>query len=142
MLHNGVGLLKAEMRKLGSLIMETAEETKVPAGGALAVDRELFSKRVTDKIMAHENIEVIHQEVCHIAEDEYTVIASGPLTSSKLVEELKRITGEEYLYFYDAAAPIVTKESLDMDKVFFGDRYDRGDGEDVYKRQVSLMCSR
>jgi len=129
MLHNGVGLLKAEMRKLGSLIMETAEETKVPAGGALAVDRELFSKRVTDKIMAHENIEVIHQEVCHIAEDEYTVIASGPLTSSKLVEELKRITGEEYLYFYDAAAPIVTKESLDMDKVFFGDRYDRGDGD-------------
>lgn len=129
MLHNGVGLLKAEMRKLGSLIMETAEETKVPAGGALAVDRELFSRRVTDKIMAHGNIEVIHQEVCHIAEDEYTIIASGPLTSPKLVEELKRLTGEEYLYFYDAAAPIVTRESLAMDKVFFGDRYDRGDGD-------------
>lgn len=129
MLHNGVGLLKAEMRKLGSLIMETAEETKVPAGGALAVDRERFSQKVTKKILAHRNIEVIHEEVSHIAEDEDTIIATGPLTSSKLVDELKRITGEEYLYFYDAAAPIVTKESLSMDKVFFADRYDRGDGD-------------
>ncbi len=129
MLHNGVGLLKAEMRKLGSLIMEVAEETKVPAGGALAVDRELFSMRVTEKILAHENIQVIRKEVDTIQEDEYTIIASGPLTSSKLVAEIQRLTGEDYLYFYDAAAPIVTKESIDMEKVFLGDRYDRGDAD-------------
>ncbi len=129
MLHNGVGLLKAEMRKLGSLILEVAEETKVPAGGALAVDRELFSRRVTEKIQAHENIQVIRREVDRICEDEYTIIASGPLTSPKLVGELQRFTGENYLYFYDAAAPIVTKESIDMDKVFLADRYDRGDAD-------------
>ncbi len=99
MLHNGVGLLKAEMRKLGSLIMEVAEETKVPAGGALAVDRELFSKRVTEKIMAHPNIQVIREEVDQICEEEYTIIASGPLTSASLVTEIQRLTGEEYLYF-------------------------------------------
>ncbi len=129
MLHNGVGLLKAEMRLLGSLIMEVAEETKVPAGGALAVDREWFSQRVTERISAHENIEIIREEVTCIPQGEYTVIASGPLTSQKLVAEIGRLTGEEYLYFYDAAAPIVTKESIDMDKVFLGDRYDRGDAD-------------
>lgn len=128
-LFNGVGLLKEEMRRLGSVIMKCADETRVPAGGALAVDREGFSSMVTKKICSHKNIEVIHEEVEHINEDEYTIIASGPLTSDVLSKEIARITGSEYLHFFDAAAPLVTKESIDMENAFFAARYERGDAD-------------
>lgn len=125
-IFNAVGLLKEEMRRLGSVIMACADETRVPAGGALAVDREGFSRLVTERICAHENIEVIHGEVTVIDESEYTVIASGPLTSDALSCEIARFTGTEYLHFFDAAAPLVTKESIDMSSAFYAARYDRG----------------
>lgn len=126
---NAVGLLKEEMRKFSSLIMECADKTKVPAGGALAVDREKFSALVTEKIKSHPNITVISEEVSEINPDEYTVIAAGPLASDKIAEEIARLTGDEYLHFFDAAAPIVTYESIDMTKAFKGARYGKG-GDD------------
>lgn len=126
---NAVGLLKEEMRKFSSLIMECADKTKVPAGGALAVDREKFSALVTEKIKSHPNITVISEEVSKINPDEYTVIAAGPLASDKIAEEIARLTGDEYLHFFDAAAPIITFESIDMTKAFKGARYGKG-GDD------------
>lgn len=126
---NAVGLLKEEMRKFSSLIMECADSTKVPAGGALAVDRERFSALVTEKIKSHPNITVISEEVSEINPDEYTIIAAGPLASDKIAEEIARLTGNEYLHFFDAAAPIVTFESIDMTKAFKGARYGKG-GDD------------
>ncbi len=126
---NAVGLLKEEMRKFSSLIMECADKTKVPAGGALAVDREKFSALVTEKIKSHPNITVISEEVSKINPDEYTVIAAGPLASDKIAEEIARLTGDKYLHFFDAAAPIVTYESIDMTKAFKGARYGKG-GDD------------
>ena len=129
MLHNAVGLLKEEMRLIGSLIMEAAEVTKVPAGGALAVDRDKFSDYITEKIRNHENITVIEGEVTDINTDEYTIIASGPLTSTALFEKIKELTGEEHLYFYDAAAPMVSFDSIDMEKAFRASRYDRGEAD-------------
>ena len=128
-IFNAVGLLKEEMRHLGSLIIECADKTRVPAGGALAVDREGFSAMITKKIKEHENIEVINEEVSHINEDEYTIVASGPLTSDVLSKEIARLTGGEYLHFFDAAAPLVTRESIDMDSAFFAARYDRGEAD-------------
>lgn len=125
-IFNAVGLLKEEMRRLGSLIMASADETRVPAGGALAVDREGFSRLVTERIRTHKNIEVISEEVTHIDEDAYTIVASGPLTSDALSDEIARLTGGEYLHFFDAAAPLVTKESIDMDSAFYAARYGRG----------------
>lgn len=125
-IENACGLLKEEMRMLSSLIIEAADNTRVPAGGALAVDRELFSEYITEKIHAHPNIEVINEEVSEIDTDEYTIIAAGPLASEPLSEEIKRLTGTEDMYFYDAAAPVVTRESIDMSKAFFAARYDRG----------------
>ena len=125
-LENAVGLLKEEMRILGSLIIECADLTRVPAGGALAVDREGFSKLVTEKINNHKNIEVIYQEVSEINEDELTVVASGPLTSEKLSDYISSLVGEEYLHFFDAAAPIVTADSIDFTKAFKAARYGRG----------------
>jgi methylenetetrahydrofolate--tRNA-(uracil-5-)-methyltransferase len=128
-LTNAVGLLKEELRLLNSLLMECADKTKVPAGGALAVDRYLFAKMVTDKIKNHPNITVINEEVTNLNFPYPTVIASGPLTTGKLAESIKTLTGDEYLYFYDAAAPIVTKESIDFSKAYFASRYGKGDGE-------------
>ncbi|WP_350344941.1 methylenetetrahydrofolate--tRNA-(uracil(54)-C(5))-methyltransferase (FADH(2)-oxidizing) TrmFO [Proteinivorax tanatarense] len=125
---NAVGLLKQELRELNSLVMECADDTKVPAGGALAVDREKFSEMVTEKIKNHSNITVINQEVKNIQYTNPVIIASGPLTSSCLAEEIKNITGDEYLYFFDAAAPIITKDSIDFGKAFIGSRYNKGDG--------------
>jgi len=128
-LENAVGLLKEELRRMGSLIMECADENAVPAGGALAVDREDFSKCVTEKIRNNPNIEVIEQEYTHIGNDNLTIIASGPLTSEALFKEIAKITGDNSLSFFDAAAPIVKADSINMDKAFTASRYDRGDAD-------------
>ncbi len=128
-IHNAVGILKEEMRSLGSLIMECADATCVPAGGALAVDREAFSQMVTDKIKSHNNIEVISEEVTEINPDEYTIIAAGPLASDLITESIQKLTGGEGLHFFDAAAPIVTFESIDMKSAFKAARWGKG-GDD------------
>lgn len=125
-LTNGAGLLKEEMRRLDSIIMEAADTHNVPAGGALAVDRETFSSAITEKLTNHPNVEVIREELTAIPEG-LTVIATGPLTSDPLAQAIKRLTDDEGLYFYDAAAPIVEKSSLDMDKIYLKSRYDKGE---------------
>lgn len=125
-LTNGAGLLKEEMRRLDSIIMEAADAHNVPAGGALAVDRETFSSAITEKLTNHPNMEVIREELTAIPEG-LTVIATGPLTSDPLAQAIKRLTDDEGLYFYDAAAPIVEKSSLDMDKIYLKSRYDKGE---------------
>ncbi len=128
-IYNAVGLLKEEMRRLGSLIMECADAVKVPAGGALAVDRDAFSKMVTEKIKSHPNINVIKEEVTKIDTDEYTIIAAGPLASEAIAETILELTGDSALHFYDAAAPIVSFDSIDMSKAFKAARYGKG-GDD------------
>lgn len=125
-LTNAVGILKEEMRKLNSLIINAADACAVPAGGALAVDRHEFAEYVTEKLKNHPNVTVIHKEMQEIPEG-ITIIATGPLTSEALSLKLKELTGEEYLYFYDAAAPIIEKESINMDKVYLKSRYDKGE---------------
>lgn len=125
--NSAAGLLKEEMRRLGSLTVPCAVETAVPAGGALAVDRMLFSDLVTEKIRSHPNIEICSGEVTEIPEGN-VIIASGPLTSDALAESIKKLSGG-YLSFYDAAAPIVTFESINMERAFFGARYGRGDDD-------------
>lgn len=125
-LTNAVGVIKEEMRKLDSVIIDSADRASVPAGGALAVDRHEFSAAVTDKVRNHPLVEVINEEVTEIPEG-ITIIATGPLTSPALAEKIRHLTGEEYLYFYDAAAPIVEKDSIDMDKVYLKSRYDKGE---------------
>lgn len=125
-LTNAVGLLKAEMRKLDSLIMRAADQTAVPAGGALAVDRDGFSKTIDEAIRNHPLITVRAEEVTEIPEEGTVIIATGPLTSDALSDSIAKLDGLSTLHFYDAAAPIVTAESLDMDKVFCLSRYDRG----------------
>ena len=124
---NACGLLKEELRMLGSLLIHIADEVKVPAGQALAVDRELFSKRVTQEIEKIDNIEIIREEVTNIDVDEYTIIATGPLTSDVLYKEIQNLIKEDSLHFYDAAAPIIEKDSIDMNIAFYGDRYGKGD---------------
>ena len=123
---NAVGLLKEELRRMGSLIMEAADATRVPAGSALAVDREKFSAYVTEKIRNHPDIEVISKEVTE-PEEGITVIASGPLTSDSLAQYIAETLGCQGLHFFDAAAPIVDFESINMDTAFFASRYDKGD---------------
>ncbi len=130
-IENAVGLMKEEMRRMESLIMQAADATAEPAGGALAVDRIEFSRYITEKIRSHENIRVIEQEVTKLDFDAITIVASGPLTGGELAEEIGRLAGEEYCYFYDAAAPIVTGESLDWDKVYRASRYGKGDADYV-----------
>ncbi|MGO5233216.1 FADH(2)-oxidizing methylenetetrahydrofolate--tRNA-(uracil(54)-C(5))-methyltransferase TrmFO [Bacillus licheniformis] len=125
-LTNAVGVLKEEMRVLDSAIIAAADECSVPAGGALAVDRHEFAANVTEKVKNHPNVTVLHEEVTEIPEGP-TIIATGPLTSEALSAKLRELTGEDYLYFYDAAAPIVEKDSLDMDKVYLKSRYDKGE---------------
>lgn len=125
-IFNAVGLLKEEMRRLGSLVMEAADATSVPAGSSLAVDREKFSAYITERIRNHPNISVISQEVRQIENDGITVIATGPLTSDALSEKIGQICGDG-LHFYDAAAPIVSSDSIDRSKVFEQSRYDKGE---------------
>ena len=124
-LSNAVGLLKAEMRKMGSIIMESADANRVPAGGALAVDREGFARYVTEKLTACDNIELISKEATDFPDGEL-VVATGPLTSDALAEKLTELCNDTGLHFYDAVAPIVTLESVDMDNAFFASRYDKG----------------
>ena len=147
-LTNAVGLLKAEMRKMGSLIMESADSNRVAAGGALAVDREGFSRYITDKIKSCTNIELVSEEATDFPEGEL-VVATGPLTSDALAEKLEKLCNCTGLHFYDAVAPIVTLESVDMDSAFFASRYDKGTAdyvncpmnEEEYKASVKELVS-
>ena len=147
-LSNAVGLLKAEMRRLGSIIMESADKNRVAAGGALAVDREGFSKYISEKLRAHENIEIIAQEALDIPEGE-TVVATGPLTSDARAAKLAELCHSDGLHFYDAVAPIVTIDSVDMENAFFASRYDKGTAdyvncpmnEEEYKAFVKELVS-
>jgi methylenetetrahydrofolate--tRNA-(uracil-5-)-methyltransferase len=133
-LENAAGLLKLEMRELNSLIIDCADKTRLPAGSALAVDRVLFSKLVTEKIESHPNIELIRNEATEIPESGTVIIATGPLTSDSMAESISEKTGSEHLHFYDAAAPIVTTCSVNMNKAFWGSRYGKGD------EQAYLNC--
>ena len=146
-LTNAVGLLKEELRQMGSFILAVAEETRVPAGDALAVDRQAFASKITSRLQALERVKIIRQEVTRVPLEGITIIASGPLTSPPLAENIKRLSGEEYLYFYDAIAPIVDGEGLDMDVIFRASRY--GEGKDYlncpmtseeYYRFVDELC--
>ena len=126
LLTNAAGLLKEELRKLDSLLIKTADETSVPAGQALAVDREIFAERVTEKIKNNKYIEVINEKITNVkdlAKDGIVIIATGPLTADDLAEEIKELTGQDKMYFYDAAAPIINKDSINFDIAFYGDRY-------------------
>ena len=129
-LSNAVGLLKAEMRAMGSLIMESADANKVAAGGALAVDREGFAKYITDKLREHENIEVVEEEATEIPEGT-VVIATGPLSSDAIAERIAELCPASDLHFYDAVAPIVSLDSVDMDSAFFASRYNKGTADYV-----------
>lgn len=125
-LTNAVGVIKEEMRLMDSVIIRAADECSVPAGGALAVDRHEFAAKVTEYVKNHPNVTVVNEEITEIPEGP-TVIATGPLTSPDLSAQLKELTGEDYFYFYDAAAPIVEKDSIDMNKVYLKSRYDKGE---------------
>jgi len=129
-LTNAVGLLKAEMRAMGSLIMESADANRVAAGGALAVDRVRFSQYITEKLRANENIEIISREACEIPDGE-VVIATGPLSSDAIAEQIARLCPDSDLHFYDAVAPIVTLESVDMQSAYFASRYGKGSADYV-----------
>ena len=144
---NACGLLKEELRLLDSLLIKIADENAIPAGQALAVDREKFSQRVTEELEKNDNIEIIHKEfgtdglhIKDMAKDGIVIIATGPLTSDVLADEISELTGDEGLHFYDAAAPIIEKDSIDMNIAFWGDRYDqeRGKDEDVeeWKKRI------
>lgn len=126
---NASGLMKEELRQMGSLLVEIADKHRVPAGQALAVDREGFSREITETLENMENIEIIREELTEIPRDRIVLIASGPLSSEGISKEIQKLTEDDYLYFYDAAAPIMTFESIDKDKVYFQSRYDKGDGE-------------
>ena len=125
-IENAVGLLKEEMRRLGSLIMEAADATRVPAGGALAVDRVPFSEYITKKIEAHPLITIRHEEVTELPEDQICIVATGPLTSPAMADTIQKLTGADYFHFHDAAAPIVSVDSLNMTKVYRAARYGKG----------------
>lgn len=125
-LDNACGLLKEEMRRMGSIVIKCADETKVPAGGALAVDRDKFANLVTENIKNHPNITLVNEIVENIDTDEYTIVATGPLTHGKLTDAIGRLTGQESLFFFDAAAPVVTTESIDPEKTYMAARYGKG----------------
>lgn len=127
-LTNAVGLLKEEMRLCNSLIMKIADETKLPAGSALAVDREGFAKRVTEEIINHPNIEVVYDEITEIPEGP-CIIATGPLTSDDLSKTIQTFFNADHFYFYDAAAPIIEKDSINFDKAYLKSRYDKGEAD-------------
>ena len=129
-IENAVGLLKEEMRRFDSVSLKCADDHQVPAGGALAVDREGFSLSVTEAISNHPLITIVHEEITDLQSlDGFVIVASGPLTSNLLSENIKKLIAADYLYFFDAAAPIVTAESLDYTKVFRASRYDKGDAD-------------
>jgi len=130
--HNAVGLMHEEMRRCGSLIMKCADENAVPAGGALAVDRDGFALAVQGALENHENVEIVREEITSIPGDEWehVIIATGPLTSEPLAHAIKALTDEESLHFFDAIAPIIHKDSIDFSKAWFQSRYDKGDGSD------------
>ncbi|RUM88698.1 MAG: methylenetetrahydrofolate--tRNA-(uracil(54)-C(5))-methyltransferase (FADH(2)-oxidizing) TrmFO [Thermodesulfatator sp.] len=146
---SAVGLLKEEMRRLGSLIMEAALASEVPAGKALAVDREQFADYITQRLSEHPLVEIVRQEVRQIPREGLVIVATGPLTSEALAQDLQRLTGEDYFHFYDAIAPIVYADSLDWEKVFRADRYGKGPGSYVncpltkedYERLVEALLS-
>lgn len=129
LITNACGLLKQELRMLDSLLIRIADENSVPAGQALAVDREIFAEKVTNEIEKNPNIEIIKKEVDSLNFDEINIIATGPLTSDNLFKEISKIIGDEELHFYDAAAPIVEKSSINMDIAFIGDRYGKGEAD-------------
>ena len=129
-LSNAVGLLKEEMRRMGSLILEAADRNRVAAGGALAVDREGFARYVTEKLSAQETVEIVHAEATEIPEGE-VIVATGPLSSDAIAEKIAALCPDSDLHFYDAVAPIVTLESVDMDSAFFASRYDKGTADYV-----------
>lgn len=129
LLTNACGLLKEELRMLDSLLIKIADETSVPAGQALAVDREEFSRKVTEYIQKLDNVEIINEEVAEIPDDVITIIATGPLTSDILFEKISKLVGNNELHFYDAAAPIIEKNSVDMNIAFIGDRYGKGEAD-------------
>ena len=141
---NACGLLKQELRELDSLLIKCADLTAVPAGQALAVDRDEFSKLVTKKIEENENIEIIREEfISNLEKDAITIIATGPLTSDKMAEQILKITGENKLYFYDAAAPIVEKSSINMNIAFWGERYqqerEKEESEEEWKKRIQTQ---
>ena len=145
LLTNACGLLKEELRRLDSLLIKIADETSVPAGQALAVDRDLFSKMVTEEIKNNPLIEVIHEEVTDIskmAKQAIVIIATGPLTSESLAMQIQELTGEDKLYFYDAAAPIISKDSINFDIAFYGDRYSqekkKDETEEEWRKRQNL----
>lgn len=123
---NAAGLMKEELRMLDSLVLRAAEANKVPAGSALAVDRELFSKYITDELNSNPLIRIIEEEVTNIDFDHYTIVATGPLTSKSLMDDINDFLGEDFLYFYDAIAPIIEFDSINMDVAYFKSRYDKG----------------
>ena len=125
-LDNACGLLKEEMRRMGSLVISCADETRVPAGGALAVDRDRFAALVTERIKSHPDIELVTDVVSGINTDEYTIVASGPLTHGALSDAIIKLTGQDSLFFFDAAAPVVTRESIDEEKTYLAARYNKG----------------
>ena len=129
LLTNACGLLKEELRMLDSLLIRIADENSVPAGQALAVDREIFAQRITEKIEENPNIEIVKKEVTEINLDEINIIATGPLTSDELFKNISKIIGNEELHFYDAAAPIIEKDSIEMNIAFIGDRYGKGEAD-------------
>jgi methylenetetrahydrofolate--tRNA-(uracil-5-)-methyltransferase len=130
-LVNAVGLIKEEMRRAGSLVMRTADATRVPAGGALAVDREKFGQAITKALREHPRIRVVCDEVTRIPDERPCVVATGPLTGEALAEDLARVVGRRHLAYYDAIAPIISADSLDWERVFKASRYDKG-GDDAY----------
>ena len=149
-LENAVGLLKEELRQVGSLILEAADGTQVEAGGALAVDRQGFSQWITDALLAHPLISISEEEVQEIPGEGQVIVASGPLTSDALARSIQQFFGQtEYLHFYDAAAPLVTFESIHMDQAFFASRYDKGTAdyincpmtEEEYQAFWSALCT-
>ncbi|MDR3608869.1 MAG: methylenetetrahydrofolate--tRNA-(uracil(54)-C(5))-methyltransferase (FADH(2)-oxidizing) TrmFO [Oligoflexia bacterium] len=129
--HSAPGMLKAEMKRVSSLVLECAEECSVPGGEAMTVDRDLFAEKITHKLRSHPNIQMVGEEVTRPAEGEITLLATGPLTSDRLGEWLGKATGAEDLYFYDAIAPIIDAATIDMDRAFVANRYDKG-GEEAY----------
>jgi methylenetetrahydrofolate--tRNA-(uracil-5-)-methyltransferase len=146
-LHNAVGLLKEELRRLDSLIMGVAEETRVPAGDALAVDRQAFAASITARLQAIDRVRILREEITQIPPEGIVILASGPLTSPSLAESIKKLTSEESLYFYDAIAPIVDGDSLNKDVVFRASRYGEGNdylnspmAQEEYERFVDELC--
>ena len=128
-LGNAVGLLKEEMRRLGSLVIQAADETAVPAGGALAVDRHAFARRITEAVECHPRIEIRRELVMRIPDDPFVVLATGPLTAGELTADLQRVLGEDHLYFYDAISPIVYADSIDHEVAFRASRWEDGEGD-------------